>query len=207
MEIAVTFRAPAGEPDGRRPDRCERCGSRGFNLHQRATKALKDPSVPSAPVVRYICKRCGKTVRLYPSGVDAARQTVALRRASALLYWLGCSYDGIRAILGYLGCPLSRATVWANARESGLLGDRHRLRADAGSLVSGAHQDGAVAHFRLRGRAVTVRLSRGAPGELILWVGALQPETARLVHRRAQEAARRLGLRVDAVGTYEGVRA
>ena len=196
MDIAVRIPAPVVALDDRRPERCERCGSHGFNLHQRATKALKDPLMPRADVVRFICKRCRKTSRLYPRGVDAARQTVALRQVSVMLYWLGLSYDGIRELLGHLGCPLSKATVWANVRASGLLGNRHRLRADPGSLAVQARPDGAAAKMSIRGRTVTVTLDRGADGDLLLWAGALQPKAARLLFRRTEEAARRLGLRV-----------
>jgi hypothetical protein len=99
MHITVSIPTPLVEHDGRRPERCDRCGSQGFNLHQRATKSLKHPLLPRAAVVRFICKRCRKTTRLYPAGVDAARQTVALRQVSVLLYWLGLSYDGIREVL------------------------------------------------------------------------------------------------------------
>lgn len=203
MEIAFSIPAPVIEIENRRPERCERCGSHGFNLHQRATKALKDPSLLRAPVLRYICKRCRKTTRLYPTGVDAARQTVALRQASVLLYWLGLSYDGMHDFLGHLNCPLSKATIWANVRSTGLLGNRNRLRADAGTLVIQRRPDGAAARYLLKGRAVAIRLSRGSAGELILWSGALQPEAARLIHRRAQEVARRLRLQVDVVGALE----
>lgn len=195
MDIAVRIPAPVVALDDRRPERCERCGSHGFNLHQRATKALKDPLMPRADVVRFICKRCRKTTRLYPEGVDSARQTVALRQVSVMLYWLGLSYDGIREFLGHLGCPLSKATVWANVRASGLLGNRHRLRADPGSLAIQARPDGATAKMTIRGRAATVTLGRGTDGDLQLWAGALQPEAARLLFRRTEEAARRLGLR------------
>ncbi len=195
MDIAVRIPAPVVALDDRRPERCERCGSHGFNLHQRATKALKDPLMLRADVVRFICKRCRKTTRLYPEGVDSARQTVALRQVSVMLYWLGLSYDGIREFLGHLGCPLSKATVWANVRASGLLGNRHRLRADPGSLAIQARPDGATAKMLIRGRAATVTLGRGADGHLQLWAGALQPEAARLLFRRTEEAARRLGLR------------
>ena len=58
MDIAVRIPAPVVALDDRRPERCERCGSHGFNLHQRATKALKDPLRPRADVVRFICMRC-----------------------------------------------------------------------------------------------------------------------------------------------------
>ncbi|MCC7369365.1 MAG: hypothetical protein IT306_13130 [Chloroflexi bacterium] len=188
---------PIVEHDGRRPERCDRCGSQGFNLHQRASKALKDPLTLRADVIRFICKRCRKTTRLYPPGVDSARQTVALRQASVLLYWLGLSYDGIRELLGHLDSPLSKATVWANVRASGLLGNRHRLRADAGTLSIQHRTDGGAANMLLRGRAVSLELVR-TPLELSLTVSTLQPEAARLVYRRLEEATRRLGLETTA---------
>ena len=193
MDIAVRIPTPVVEHDGRRPERCDRCGSHGFNLHQRASKALKDPLTLRADVIRFICKRCRKTTRLYPPGVDAARQTVALRQASILLYWVGLSYDGIRELLGHLGCPLSKATVWANVRASGLLGNRHRLRADAGTLAIQARHNGAVARMLLRGRAVSIRLE-GAAGALQLVVSTIQPEAGRLLQRRLEEATRKLEL-------------
>lgn len=206
MDIAVRIPTPVVEHDGRRPERCDRCGSQGFNLHQRATKALKDPLTPRASVVRFICKRCRKTTRLYPPGVDSARQTVALRQTSVLLYWLGLSYDGIHELLGHLDCPLSKATVWANVRASGLLGNRHRLRADPGTLVIQARPNGAAARLMLRGRPTTIRLESTA-GELQLVAGSIQPEVARLLQRRVEEAARRLGLQAVPVAVYEVVHA
>jgi hypothetical protein len=207
MDITVRIPTPVVEHDGRRPERCDRCGSQGFNLHQRATKSLKHPLLPRAAVVRFICKRCRKTTRMYPAGVDSARQTVALRQVSVLLYWLGLSYDGIREMLGHLDCPLSKATVWANVRASGLLGNRHRLRADAGSLAVQARPHGAAARMALRGRSATLRVESASDGDLLLTVGAVQPEAARLLQRRVEEATRRLGLAVEASETREAVHA
>jgi hypothetical protein len=206
MDIAVRIPAPVVEHDGRRPERCDRCGSQGFNLHQRATKALKDPLTLRADVIRFICKRCRKTTRLYPPGVDSARQTVALRQSSVMLYWLGLSYDGIRELLGHLGCPLSKATVWANVRSSGLLGNRHRLRADPGSLSIQARPSGGVARMLLRGRTATISLESGA-SELVLTVNAIQPEAGRLLQRRVEEASRRLGLETVSTSLAEVVHA
>ena len=123
-----------------------------------------------------------------------------------MLYWLRLSYDGIREFLGHLGCPLSKATVWANVRASGLLGNRHRLRAD-GTLVVQARPHGAAARMTLRGPGMAVRLEGAADGDLILTAGAIQPEAARLLQRRVEEAARRLGLSTEAHEEREAVRA
>ena len=207
MATAVTIRTPASSLGDRRPTRCERCGSQGFNLHQHATKTVKDPARPRASVVRYICKRCRKTIRLYPDGVDSTRQTAAVRQASVILYWLGLSYDGIREYLGRLDCPLSKATVWSNVRESGVLGSRRRLRADAGTLAIQGAQDGVTARFDLKGRAITLGLSRGNPDELVLWVDALHPDAARLVGRRMHEVARKLRLQAEELDGCEATHA
>jgi len=118
MDVAVRIPTPVVEHDGRRPERCDRCGSQGFNLHQRATKALKDPLTLRADVIRFICKRCRKTTRLYPPGVDSARQTVALRQSSVMLYWLGLSYLAVRATLADLGCALSCTSIRRNVADA-----------------------------------------------------------------------------------------
>jgi hypothetical protein len=207
MDITVRIPTPVVEHDGRRPERCDRCGSQGFHLHQRATKSLKHPLLLRAAVVRFICKRCRKTSRLYPSGVDSARQTVALRQVSVLLYWLGLSYGGIREMLGHLDCPLSKATVWANVRASGLLGNRHRLRGDAGTLTVQARPRGAAASMTLRGRPAVLRVESTSDGDLLLIVGAVQPEAARLLQRRVEEATRRLDLSVESSEVPEAVHA
>jgi hypothetical protein len=47
----------------------------------------------------------------------------------------------------------------------------------------------------LRGRAATISLE-GASGELHLVVSSIQPEAARLLQRRLEEATRRLDLQV-----------
>ena len=207
MDIAIAIPAPAVESTDRRPERCDRCGSQGFNLHQRATKALKDPLTASAPVLRFICKRCRKTTRLYPAGVDGAHQTIALRQASVVLYWLGLSYDGVRDYLGRFGCPLSKATVWSNVRGTGLLGNRHRLRADPGSLVILEGPSGPTARLRVRGRAYALALNPGLGNELTITVTVHQPEMARVLRRRVLEVTRRLGLQAEPNHTYEAARA
>jgi hypothetical protein len=207
MDIAVTIPPSAREHDGRRPRRCGRCGSQGFNVHQRASKSLKDPSMQRADVVRFICKRCRKTTRVYPEGVDAARQTLGLRHATILLYWLGLPYEGIREVVDCLGCPLSKATIWANVRASGLLGHRFRLRVDPLSLVIQPHPGGAEARLRYRGRPALVELAREGSGGLVLTVRAPQSEATRLVRRRLDDAARRLGLRVSVTEEAEAIHA
>jgi hypothetical protein len=93
---------------------CPRCGCRAFTVHQRLGKAVKDPQIKSAHVVRYQCKKCGAIVRRYPDGVQAGRQSVGLRQLSVLLYCLGFSYRDVQDHLSTLGCPLSTTSIRRN---------------------------------------------------------------------------------------------
>ncbi len=119
---------PAVEP----PDACHRCGSRGFSIHQRVWKRVKDPQVQRAQVVRFLCKRCGHVRRGYPLGISASRQSRSLYHLSVLLYWIGLSYQSVRAVLGELGCALSttsiRRNVQATRRAADLAAPFARLR-------------------------------------------------------------------------------
>lgn len=107
--------APIGlTPPSHAPAPCPRCGSYGFNVHQQTWKAIKDPVIPRVVVLRFRCKRCGAVSRQYPDGVQADRQSSALKELSLLLYLFGLPYQGAAAILADLGCRLSPSTVRKN---------------------------------------------------------------------------------------------
>ncbi|HEY7066719.1 MAG TPA: hypothetical protein VII06_34945 [Chloroflexota bacterium] len=111
--------ATAGEaPPAEALPPCERCGSRGFTIHQRTWKRVKDPHLGRALVVRYLCKRCGYVRRAYPAGIGASRQSRSLKHLSVLLYWLGLSYQGVRAVLVDFGCPLSTTSIRRNVEQT-----------------------------------------------------------------------------------------
>lgn len=101
----------AEEPERSRPADCSQCGSKGFNVHQRAWRTVRDPHIKRVRVARFVCKRCGATRRLYPQGIGPERQSAALKQISALLYCLGLTYRNVQQALQYLGCPLSMTTI------------------------------------------------------------------------------------------------
>lgn len=105
---------PVEEDAGEPPTSCPLCGSQGFNVHQRSWKLVKDLGPAQALVVRYRCKRCGHTRRIYPAGAGAGRQSAALRRLSVLLYCAGLSYRAVGRALRDLDCPLSLTTIRRN---------------------------------------------------------------------------------------------
>jgi hypothetical protein len=93
---------------------CIRCGSYGFNIHQRVWKSIRDPQVKRIQTIRYRCKRCGAVWRRYGTGVGTDRQSVAIKQLSVFVYCLGLSYQHTCRILADLGCALSPATVRKN---------------------------------------------------------------------------------------------
>jgi hypothetical protein len=121
---------------------CPFCGSRGFNVHQRQWKAVRDPQVNRVSVLRFQCKRCGRTTRTYPDGVGPGRQSLGLKQACLFLYCMGLSYQHVAALLADLSCSISPTTVRANvvgvtATGGPPLPGRLRLTRRAAALVAG----------------------------------------------------------------------
>jgi hypothetical protein len=112
--IRLPIETVAQAPLGPRLAPCPRCGSRGFNLHQRISRPIKDPQVHRVEVERHRCKRCGWVGRMYPAGVGPGRQSVGQWQLSVLLLGAGLSNAVVRVILRMLGCAASADTIRAN---------------------------------------------------------------------------------------------
>lgn len=173
---------PAVEP----PDACRRCGSRGFSIHQRVWKRVKDPQVQRAQVVRFLCKRCGHVRRGYPVGISASRQSRSLYHLSVLLYWIGLSYQSVRAVLGELGCALSTTSIRRNVQATRRAADRAapfarlRLAPTTDGILRGP--DGLMA----------LRLVRQSPTERYLEAAIAPGPRASELSQRLTTAARSL---------------
>jgi transposase-like protein len=133
-----------------RPRSCPYC--EGAILHRHATlrKPIKDHRCAEVEVHRYKCLSCERTFRHYPVGVsgkDQSHRTVAL---AALMYALGLSCSAASHILGALGAPVCKMTVWRDAQQAG---ESLRSKRPSGRVrVIGA--DETV--FRVRGEEVVV---------------------------------------------------
>lgn len=149
-------------------------------------------------VSRFRCQRCGSAWRAYPEGLDSGRQSVALRRLSALLYGIGLSYQIVRAVLADFGCSLSTATIRKNVVSAGLPPRRspfERLCLSRGGPGELSGPDGWL-RLRLRGQAEGGRW-------LELQVAATFGEED--IVRRLGTHARRLGLPVYRVSSHREV--
>ena len=104
--------APVGEQPAReRPDVCQQCGSMGFNVHQHTLRTVRDPHIKHVEIARYVCKRCGSTIRMYPSGIGPQRQSKAIKQICSMLYCMGLTYRNVQQVLSAIGCPLSMTTI------------------------------------------------------------------------------------------------
>jgi len=106
-------------PDPANPKR--KCNGGRFKPHQRdCHKSLRDSSHTHVVARRYRCLKCGRTFRVYPTGVTRSHQSNTLIAFSRLLYLLGWSYQEAANLLAALGYPLGKTTVYENVQTAGL---------------------------------------------------------------------------------------
>lgn len=154
--IDLIFPAVGEETEGAPPTACPHCGCRGFHRHQRTPKRIKDQRCQSVASMRYLCKGCGRSIRLYPPGVSARRQSEATRGLSVVLYRLGLSYRNIQRVLTDWRCPLGAATIWQNVHSLGAAerslvrrGGRITIETDTPAGRATYPADGPTARLRL----------------------------------------------------------
>ena len=114
--LDVLFPSIGSEPDQAEVPPCLHCGCQGFHRHQRTSKLIKDQRRRTVYSMRYLCKGCGRSVRLYPPGVSARRQSDAIRGLSVALYRLGLSHRSVQKVLTRWECPIGVTTIWENVR-------------------------------------------------------------------------------------------
>ena len=105
-------------PDGRH--RNQACPGTRFKRHQsNCHQPLRDTRHSQVRVLRFRCLTCGRTLRVYPTGVSAAQQSATLKALSVLLYILGLSYQGVADLLEALNQPLCKSSVYNNVQAAG----------------------------------------------------------------------------------------
>ena len=77
----------------------EGCSGTYFRLYQRVEKPLKDTVHRQVTVHRHRCLACGRTFRVYPSGVTNAQTSDRVKGLAVLLYGLGLSYGAVSRTL------------------------------------------------------------------------------------------------------------
>jgi transposase-like protein len=75
-------------------------------------KQLKDTVHRRVTAYRYQCMECGRTFRVYPSGVTHAQTSQRVKGLAVLLYLLGLSYGAVSLTLEALGCYVCKSRVY-----------------------------------------------------------------------------------------------
>ena len=107
------------------PEQCpyEACSGNTFKPHGRQgeTKAVRDTNHEEVTSHRYKCTTCGRTFRVYPTGVSQAQQSDRLKAIRVLLYILGISYGGAADFLCAIGLDIMKTTVYDNVQAAGVV--------------------------------------------------------------------------------------
>ena len=95
--MRIKVRLPKIQPDKLDlPKQCPYDGCSGdiFKPYGRKgeAKVVRDTDHSEVKAHRYRCTGCGRTFRVYPTGVSQAQQSDRLKAMSVLLYILGISY-------------------------------------------------------------------------------------------------------------------
>lgn len=107
----------AGRNKPHLPERCPFCGNVAWHSHGWVRKSVRDPRVENIYVQRVRCTQCGKTLRLYPSGLGRGTQSDQLRLLSVLLWSLGATYRDVENVLLALGYRLRYSSVCRNVHQ------------------------------------------------------------------------------------------
>jgi transposase-like protein len=107
------------------PEQCpyEGCSGDTFKLHgvKGEVKAVRDTDHEQVTSHRHRCTTCGRTFRVYPTGVSQAQQSDRLKAMSVLLYVLGLSYGGVEDFLTAIGLGIGKTTVYDNVQAAGVV--------------------------------------------------------------------------------------
>jgi len=114
------------------------CCRSGLIRHQSKSRGLTDIRLGAVTVQRYLCKACGRTFTHRPRGVSRSSKSDRVKATAVLAYCLGLSYDASSQLLGALGAPLCKSSVYNYVRAAGQAARRlHRRSRSAAPLALG----------------------------------------------------------------------
>lgn len=184
-----------------------RCSGTRFKPHQLVCpKPLRDTRYTDVTASRYRCLTCGRSFRVYPTGVSRAQHSDTLKGLSVLLYILGLSYQGVSDLLESLGWFLGKTTVYENVQAAGQRAIRLRrqwVQQQTGQIkVLGLD----FTHLKRQGEdkilAVATAVLTGQPVTFDL----LEAETALRTEQWIQELAKTLGAQVVVTDDADGLK-
>lgn len=124
--MRLQVRLPTIQPaEYKVPKQCpyDGCSSDAFKPHgvKGEAKAVRDTGLKEVKARRYRCTTCGRSFRVYPTGVSQSQQSDRLKAMSVLLYVLGLSYGGVEDFLTAIGLGIGKTTVYENVQAAGVV--------------------------------------------------------------------------------------
>ena len=110
---------PVVKPDEfEQPKRCAnpKCRGEHFIPFQEVKKKLRDTVHQEVTAWRYKCVKCGRTFRVYPSGVQAGQMSQRVKGIAVMLYLLGLSYGAVVLMLEALSVYLGKTSVYRSVQ-------------------------------------------------------------------------------------------
>ena len=97
-----------------KPKRCTNVECKGNRFHpiQEVKKSIRDTKYEEVIARRYQCKQCGRTFRVYPTGVSAKQISKRVNGIATMLYMLGLSYGATTIMLEALGVAIGKTSVY-----------------------------------------------------------------------------------------------
>ncbi len=196
---------------------CAGCDGRRFRRLQAVAKPVRDARAPVArggsasgavTAVRYACRACGRSFRVYPPGVDRGDVAVGIKRFAAALHFLGLSYGDVGLALGVLGVPLSKSRLHAVVaprmrglarRSTAPLLGRVEVGGGAGCGTGADDGERAAASVVVGGRRLTLRRAVDARGRAALVIEGVDRHTRRAVEAWVRGVLKGFGVEVNVV--------
>jgi transposase-like protein len=163
---------------------------------QAVPKPLRDTQFSQVVAQRYRCVRCGRTFRVYPTGVTHDQTSARLKGVAVMFSVLGMSYGAVATALGALGWPLSRVAVYNAVQDAGaaVAGLRREAVGRGGGRVVALGAD--LTSVRCRGEWLTVGIGVDAVKGTVLSLDLLPSGDAATLAAWVQDLAAVLGAEV-----------
>ena len=176
----------------------EGCECAHFHMRQEWPKPVRDTLLTRVVARRYGCLRCGRTFRVYPTGVSKVQTSARLRGLGVLLYVLGMSYGAVSLTLEALGHPLSKTAVYdavqaAGEKVPGLRRDAVRLPAGKGKVVA---MGADLTSVKCKGKWLSVGVTVDAQDGMALTVDIVNDAEAQTLKAWVQQVAEAVGAEV-----------
>ena len=191
------------------PSVCPHKGCTGshFRFYQRVEKQLKDTVCRQVTAHRYQCLKCGRTFRVYPSGVTHAQTSQRVKGLAVLLYLLGLSYGAVSLTLEALGCYMCKSRVYDAVQAAAERVPGLRREAVFGDVRTPA-LGGDVTSVRCNGRWLPLGLAVDDVTGTVLSIDALTGEDAETLKAWLEPIATAVGAELlvsDDADSFKGV--